>query len=330
MDLTTNYLGLVLKSPLIASASPLNGDVANIRLLEDNGAAAIVLPSLFEEQIEAEMAETERFVTAGTESFAEALSYFPQAAARYAGVDRYLNLIRSATGAVDIPVIASLNGMSDSGWTDYARLAQDAGADAIELNIFFVPADVTEDGRTVEERYLDIFRSVQDVVDIPIAVKLSPYFSSVGHFIRQLDEAGADGFVLFNRFYQPDINLTTLQLQRDLELSNPNEIRLPLLWIAVLAGQVTGSLAASTGVETAEQVIKYILAGADAVMTTSALLRHGVRHMTTLLDGLRRWLEARELASIGDIRGKLSQQKVRDPVAFERANYVHILEGWRG
>jgi dihydroorotate dehydrogenase (fumarate) len=329
MDLRTNYLGLILKSPLIASASPLNREVGNIRAMEDGGAGAIVLPSLFEEQIEADLVEVERFVSAGAESSAEAQSYFPRAAASHAGVDRYLELIQHARATVDIPVIASLNGISDSGWTDYALLAQEAGANAIELNVFFVPADVIEDGRAVEQRYLDIFQAAQSAVGIPIAMKLSPYFSSVGNFISKLDDAGADGFVLFNRFYQPDIDLVTLTLQRDINLSTPSEIRLPLLWIAVLAGRVRGSLAASTGVETAEQVIKYLLAGADAVMTTSALLRHGVSHMKTLVDGLSQWLEAREIGSLASIRGKLSQQNVRDPAAFERANYVEILQGWQ-
>ena len=329
MDLITTYLGLTLKNPLVASSSPLNRDVANIRLLEDHGAAAVVLPSIFEEQIEAELAETERFVNAGVESFAEALSYFPQVAARHSGVDAYLQLIRTAREAVDIPVIASLNGISDSGWTDYARLAQEAGADAVELNVFFVPGDLDDDGKAVEQRYVDILRSVQDVVDIPIAMKLSPYFSSVGNFIRQLDDCGADGFVLFNRFYEPDIDLSTLRFERNLELSTPSEIRLPLLWIAALAGKVRGSLAASTGVETAEQVIKYLLAGADAVMTTSSLLRHGVGHMKSLMDGLVQWLDARNVGSINDIRGRLSQAQVRNPAAIHRANYVEILRGER-
>ncbi|MBO0759029.1 MAG: dihydroorotate dehydrogenase-like protein, partial [Bradyrhizobiaceae bacterium] len=325
MDLSTNYLGLAMKSPLIASASPLNRDVSNIRALEDNGAGAVVLPSIFEEQIEAEVADVERLFSAGVDSFPEALSYFPQAAARCSGVDRHLQLIRAAGEAVDIPVIASLNGISDNGWTDYARLVEEAGADALELNIFFVPTDVGESGLDVEQRYIDILRSVDEVVDIPIAMKLSPYFSSIGHFITQLDDAGADGFVLFNRFYEPDIDLGTLRLRRDLELSSPSEIRLPLLWIAALIGQVRGSLAASTGVESAEQVIKYLLAGADVVMTTSALLRHGVAHMKTLVDGLTQWLAARDLASVNAVRGSLSQRRVRDPVAFERANYVEIL-----
>jgi dihydroorotate dehydrogenase (fumarate) len=330
MDLTTNYLELTLKGPLVASASPLNREVANIRQLEDHGAAAVVLPSIFEEQIKVELAATERFVTTGVESFAEALAYLPRVAAHHAEVDAYLELIRAAREAVDIPVIASLNGISDTGWTDYACLIQEAGANALELNIFFVPSDVGEDGRTVERRYIDILRSVQEVVELPIAMKLSPYFSSVGNFICQLDDAGSDGFVLFNRFYQPDIDLGTLRPRRDLELSTPSEIRLPLLWIAVLAGQVRGSIAASTGVETVDQVIKYLLAGADVVMTSSALLRHGIAHMKTLVDGLTDWFAARDLVSISAIRGSLSQSRVRDPTAFERANYIEILQGRSG
>lgn len=329
MDLSANYLGLALKSPLIASASPLNRDVANIRALEDNGAGAVVLPSIFEEQIEAEAADVARLISVGAESFPEALSYFPPFAAHCSGVDRHLELIRAARGAVDMPVIASLNGISSGGWTSYARLVEEAGANALELNVYFVPAQIGESGPDVERRYIDIFRLVRDAVTIPIAMKLSPYFSSIGNFISQLDHAGADGFVLFNRFYQPDIDLGTLRLRRDLELSSPSEIRLPLLWIAVLAGQVHGSLAASTGVETAEQVIKYLLAGADVVMTTSALLRHGIGHMKTLAHGLTQWLAARDLSSFDTIRGNLSQRQVRSPVAFERANYVEILQQQR-
>jgi dihydroorotate dehydrogenase (fumarate) len=330
MDLATNYLGLALKSPLIASSSPLNLEIGNIRLLEDNGAAAVVLPSIFEEQIEQEAVEIERFTTVGADSFAEALSYFPQAASYHAGPSRYLEVIRQARDAVDIPVIASLNGMTNAGWTQYARLIEEAGADAIELNIFFIPSDPLLSGRDVERRYVDVLQAVKQVVNIPVAMKLSPYFSSIGSFVRELDRAGADGFILFNRFYQPDIDLGTLRLQRDLELSTPAEIRLPLLWIGLLAGQIRGSLAATTGVETVDQVIKYLLVGADAVMTTSALLRHGVGHIKTLADGLVDWLDAREVASVVDIRGRMCQRRIGDPTAFERANYIQIIQGWKG
>ena len=329
MDLTTKYLGLALKTPLIASSSPLTIDVGNIRKLEDCGAAAVVLPSIFEEEIEQEAAKIERFARAGIDSFAEALSYFPPAATYHAAPGRYLEVIRRARQAVDIPIIASLNGITDAGWIEYARLVEEAGAHAIELNIFFIPGDLAECGRDVEQRYVDILRAVKDAVDIPVAMKLSPYFSAIGNFVCELDRAGADGFALFNRFYQPDIDLIRLQLQRDLELSTPAEIRLPLLWTAVLSGQVRASLAATTGVDTAGQVIKYLLAGADAVMTASALLRHGIEHMKTLLDGLAQWMDAIEVDVLGDIRGMMSQRRIKDPTAFERANYIQILQGWR-
>jgi dihydroorotate dehydrogenase (fumarate) len=326
MNLATNYLGLPLKNPLIASSSPLTLDVGNIRKLEDCGAAAVILPSIFEEQIDEELALIERFANAGADSFAEALSYFPSAAAYPAGPDRYLDVIRQARQAVDIPIIASLNGVTSAGWIEYARLAENAGAHAIELNVFFVPADLFERGRDVEQRYIDILAAVKDIVNVPVAMKLSPYFSAIGNFVSDLDRAGADGFVLFNRFYEPDIDLVRLQLQRDLELSTPAEIRLPLLWIAVLSGKVNGSLAATTGVDSATEVIKYLLAGADAVMTTSALLRHGVDHMETLLNGLIQWMDARDFGDIRDVRGLMSQQRIKAPTTFERANYVQILQ----
>lgn len=329
MDLSTNYLGLSLKNPLIASASPLTGEIANIREMEDAGAAAVVLPSMFEEQIEREVNEIIRLTTAGADSFPEALSYFPPSAGVPADSNGYLETILRARAAVDIPVIASLNGITDLGWTAYARLAEEAGASAIELNIYFIPADLAQDGRTVERRYLEVLRAVKECVDIPVAMKIAPHFSSVGNFVCELDRAGADGFVLFNRFYQPDIDLARLRLQRDVALSTPAEIRLPLLWIGVLAGQVQGSLAAATGVDSADEVIKYLLAGADAVMTTSALLRHGIGHLRTLVDGLTRWLEARDAAGLDVIRGRMSHRRVPDPTAFERANYIRILQGWQ-
>jgi dihydroorotate dehydrogenase (fumarate) len=330
MDLATTYLGLALRNPLIASASPLNSELGNIRRLEDSGAAAVVLPSMFEEQLEQEAAEIERLTTAGMDSFAEALSYFPPAAANHSGPHEYLELIRVAREAVDIPVIASLNGTTDAGWVNYARLLQDAGACAIELNVYFIACDTAVSGRAVEERYLDVLRAVKKAVTIPVSMKLGPYFSSIGNFVRELDQAGADGFVLFNRFYQPDIDVAALRIKRDLDLSTPAELRLPLLWIALLCGHVRGSLAASTGVETSADVLKYLMAGADVVMTTSALLRHGVGHVHTLLRGLVQWLDARDIASLADIRGKMSRRRLGDPAAFERANYIKILQGWVG
>ena len=328
MDLGTNYLGLRLKHPLIASSSPLTGELDNLRRLEDAGAAAVVLPSIFEEQVDHEGAEYERWTGVGMESSPEATSYFPPADNVAAGPHRYLELIRRARERLDIPIIASLNGVTDYGWTEYARLIEQAGASALELNTFFVPVDAALDGPTVEQHHVSVLRSVKGVVALPITIKLSPYFSAVGDMVRQLDRAGASGFSLFNRFYQPDIDLAAMRLRRDLDLSTPAEIRLPLLWIGVLAGQVHGSIAATTGVESAVQVVKYLLAGADVVMTASGLLRHGIGHMRTLVNDLTAWLEARDVAAIGDIRGRMSRHRLGDPVAFERGNYISILEGW--
>jgi dihydroorotate dehydrogenase (fumarate) len=278
MDLTTRYLGLTLKNPLVASASPLTAELGNLRRLEDCGAAAVVLPSIFEEQIETEEAESERLTTFSAESFPEALSYFPAAVNFSVGPQVHLETLRRAREAIAIPVIASFNGVSRSGWCDYARLVEQAGANAIELNAYFVPSDLSLTGAEVESLYLDVVRSVKSAVSIPVAVKLSPYFSAPGRMAIALAEAGADGLVLFNRFYQPDIDLTALRLKRDLELSRSAEIRLPLLWMGVLAGNVRASLAASSGVDGVDEVVKYLLVGADVVMTTSALLRHGPEH----------------------------------------------------
>jgi dihydroorotate dehydrogenase (fumarate) len=330
MDLATSYLGLTLKHPLIASSSPLTGDIDNLRRLEDAGAAAVVLPSLFEEQIESEAADFERLAYAQSDSFPEALSYFPPSAEFALGPHRYLELIRRARHALEIPVIASLNGSTSAGWTEYAKQIQQAGASALELNSFFVPVDAALDGRAVEQRHLDVLRAVKEVVTLPIAVKLSPYFSAVGDLVRQLDRAGANGFVLFNRFYEPDIDLLTMRLSRSLDLSTPAEIRLPLLWIGALAGQVRGALAAATGVDSAAEAVKYLLVGAEVVMTTSSLLRYGIGHMNRLLADLTTWLDARGVAAIDDIRGKMSRERLGDPPAFERANYISILHGWTG
>ena len=328
MDLTTNYMGLHLKNPLIASASPLNADLGNIRRLEDAGAAAVVLPSLFEEQIEAEAARADLFTSMSAESSPEAQSYFPAPSEYKVGPQQYLNLVRRASEAVDIPVIASLNGTTEEGWISYARLIEDAGAKGLELNIYFIPADLSMTGGAVEERYLDILRAVRAMVAIPVAVKLSPYFSAIGNMALALERAGADALVLFNRFYQPDLDLAQLKVLTDLKLSGPDEICLPLLWLAILSGRVKASLAATTGVATADEVIKYLLVGADVVMTTSALLRHGVGHMTELLAGLKSWLSARDFTSLDDMRGIMSQEELQDPQAFERANYIKILQGY--
>jgi len=329
MDLTTRYLGLALANPLVASASPLNADLGNLRRLEDAGAAAVVLPSLFEEDVEAESARHDRLTRAGAESVAEALSFFPEPPPGDAG-PRYLDLVRRARAAIDIPVIASLNGATDAGWISYARAIEEAGASALELNVHFVPADLDLTGAAVEQRYVDIVRHVRAMVSIPIAVKLGPYFSAVGHMARSLAEAGADGLVLFNRFYQPDIDLARLALAPDLGLSAPHDVRLPLLWLALLSGRVPASLAASSGVATADEVVKYLLVGADVVMTTSALLRHGVGYMGELRAGLEAWLAARRFGSVAQVRGLMSQRNLHDASAFERANYVATVHGRRG
>lgn len=329
MDLSTRYMGLELKHPVVASASPLSESVDRIKRLEDAGASAVVMFSLFEEQLKQENAAIEHLLERGTESFAEALNYFPEVEDYHVGPERYLEVLHQASEQTEIPVIGSLNGITDEGWIDTARQMQQAGASAIELNIFYIPADAELSGRDVEQRYLDVLRHVRAAVTIPVALKLSPFFSSTAHMARALDEAGADALVLFNRFYQPDFDLDKLEVVPSLELSTAQEIRLPLLWIGVLYGRVKASLAATTGVETSLEVIKYLLAGADAVMTTSALLRHGEGYLKTLVDGLWDWMERRDYSSVEQMKGSMSQRSVADPSAFERANYIKILENYK-
>ena len=327
MDLTTSYLGLELKSPLIASASPLNRKLENLQQLEACGAGAVVLPSVFEEQIEREQDIIDALIDRGAESFGEALSYFP--AQTFAlDTSNHLELVEQASAALGIPVIASLNGVTESGWIDYARDLEDAGAAAIELNVFLVPSDTSISGGEVERRYTDIVSAVVSAVNVPVAVKIGPYFSSPGHIAGELVRAGARGLVLFNRFYEPDIDTASLSLEPSLELSHGFEMRLPLLWIGVLAGKTGASLAATSGVERSEDVVKYLLAGADVVMTTSALLRHGLEHMKVLVDGLTDWLAARGLTSPTDIRGKMSHSNIDNPETYERANYIKVLQGY--
>ena len=318
MDLTTHYMRLQLKNPLVASASPLSADLGNIRHLEDSGAAAIVLPSIFEEQIEADMLH-ETLTAVGLENSAEANQREPQ---------QYLDLIRRAVKAVDIPIIGSLNGTTEEGWISYAKMIEEAGATSLELNVYFIPTDISLTGRDVEQRYLEILRAVRKAVDIPIAIKLGPYFSSMGQVAMEFVNAGADALVLFNRFYQPNIDLTEPRLLNDLQLSTAIEIGPPLLWIAVLSGRIDASLAVSTGVEKSEQVLKYLLAGADVVMTTSALLRNGPHYVQELLAGTASWLSARGIESVGQIRGLLSQRNFRNPDSFGRSNYMKILQGY--
>jgi dihydroorotate dehydrogenase (fumarate) len=328
MDLATSYMGLSLRNPLIASASPQNGEVAVLHALEDHGAAAVVLPSIFEEQIAAERRELEARTQVSAIGFAEAQSYFPSYDLYGFGAERYLDIVRRAKESVAIPVIASLNCSTREGWVDYARKLQQAGADAIELNIYFIPGDPALGGREVEQRHLDILAAVRASVSIPVAVKIGPYFSAIGDMARALSDSGADALVLFNRFYQPDIDIATLRPSMELELSTPAEIRLPLLWIAVLHGHLRASLAASTGVDSADDVFKYLLVGADVVMTTSALLRHGAAHMRTLVEGLKALLVARGVDSLGEVRGRMAQRQLEDPGAFVRANYIHVLQSY--
>ncbi len=329
MDLKTSYMGLELRNPLVASASPLSEDVANIKRLEDAGAAAVVMFSLFEEQIRYEEEAMTHLTSYGAESFGEALSYFPEVEDFQFGAEQYLDLIRRARDAVDIPVIASLNGLTNEGWIDYAKRMEEAGASAIELNVFYIPANIETTGREVEERYVEILRRVKGAVAIPVALKLSPFFSAFGNMARRLDEAGADALVLFNRFYQPDFDIDRLEVSLSLGLSEPSEIRLPLTWIALLHGRVRASLAATRGVHSATEIIKYVMAGADAVMTTSALLKNGISYAGRLLHDVEEWMEARGYASIEQMKGSMSEQNVADPTAFKRGNYIRILEQYK-
>ena len=328
-DLRTKYMGLDLHHPVIASASPLTKDPDAFKRLEDANAAAVVMFSLFEEQLRWEQESLSYLTEAGAESFSEALSYFPSTESYRVGPERYLDLIRRATESVRIPIIASLNGVTNEGWIDYARQIQQAGAAGLELNVYHIPSGLNESGRDVEQRYLDIVKAVKAAVTIPVALKLSPFFSAMGYMARQLDEAGADALVLFNRFYQPDFDLESRKVVPDLELSTPREIRLPLLWIAILYGKIRPSLAATTGVHSPIEIVKYLMAGADAVMTTSALLQNGIPYLSKLVAGLEEWMSARSYTSVAQMRGSMSQQRVADPTAFQRANYIRILESYQ-
>jgi dihydroorotate dehydrogenase (fumarate) len=325
MDLSTDYLGLALRNPLVASASPLSNTLDGVRRLADAGLGAVVLYSLFEEQLRREAELNGRLADAGTESFAESLSYFPAGAAEEAGPRRYLDLLERAAATVEIPVIGSLNGVTPGGWTSHAREMQDAGAAAVELNIYYIPGDSHISGRDVEQRHIDILRQVKAAVTVPVAVKLSPHFSSTGEIALRLDQAGANGLVLFNRFLQPDIDPETLAVVPAVNLSSQAEARLPRTWISILRRRVSASLAATTGVEEPSDVVKYLLAGADVVMTASALIRHGPRYVDVLLDGLSEWMLRKGYTSVGELRGLLAMPADTDQAAYERAGYVHAL-----
>ncbi|MDH3648055.1 MAG: dihydroorotate dehydrogenase-like protein [Saprospiraceae bacterium] len=328
MDLRTNYMGLKLESPIVVSACPLSEDIENIRAMEKAGAGAVVLFSLFEEQILRDNAAYADIYRQGIHSSPEALSYFPDEDEFHLGIEQYLNTLRMAAQSVSIPIIASLNGISKTGWVDYAQRMEEAGASAVELNIYYIPATDQMSGVEVEQRYVDILQMVKENITIPVALKLNPYFSSFAHMAKQLSDAGADGLVFFNRFYEPDFDIESLKLVHSLHLSSPSEIRLPLLWTAVLYGRLRSSLAAVTGVHGSTEVIKYILAGADCVMMASALLKHGIPYMQHILDELRSWMHTRDFETLDQWRGKMSQRDSTDPTLFERANYIRTLEGY--
>ena len=325
MDTSTNYMGLKLKSPIVVSACTLSEEVNNIVQMEDAGAGAVVLFSLFEEQIKKEAAQYETIVGNSSYLSAEASDFFPDLDQYRKGSDQYLENIRKAKEQVNIPVIGSLNGVTNEGWLIYAKQIEQAGADGLEINVFFIPADVQLSSSAVEHRYLNIIDEIKTTIKIPVAVKLNPYFSAMGNMAKRLQDYGADALVLFNRFYQPDFDINKLSLLHNLQYSESNEIRLPLLWIAMLYGRVPVSLAASTGVQSSIEVIKYILAGADIAMTASALYKNGIGYLKTMNKELESWMLTKEFENINSFKGMLSQQNIADPVSFERANYIKIL-----
>jgi len=329
MDLSTTYLGLRLKNPIVPSASPLSHTLDGMKRMEDAGAAAIVMYSLFEEQIAHESAELSHYLSYGTESFAEALSYFPAAGDFNLGPDAYVDLVRKAKAALAIPVIGSLNGVSTGGWVQYAQRIEEAGADALELNIYYIPTDPRLSSGEVEKRYIEVLQAVRGSVRIPVAMKLSPFFSALHNVAHRLDEAGADGLVLFNRFYQPDIDLDALEVTPNVILSTPHALRLPLRWIAILHGHIRGSLAATSGIHSGKDALKVIMAGADIAMMCSALLKHGPEHITTTLKEITQWMTEHEYSSIQQMKGSMSQKSIADPSAFERANYMKALQSFK-
>jgi dihydroorotate dehydrogenase (fumarate) len=329
-DLSTKYLGLKLKNPLVISACPLSGDVDRLRRLEQAGAAAAVMPSLFEEQIEHDEEEIAKAREFGTDSFAEALTYFPAWEDYRTEPEEYLETIKKAKKAVAIPIIASLNGSSKGGWVRYAKTMQDAGADALELNIYFVAADLEMTGQDAESRYLDLVAAVKQSISIPLAVKVGPYFSAMGNMGLRLVEAGADGLVLFNRFYQPDIDLETMEAKARLQLSSSNELLLPLRWIAILHGRVKASLAATGGIHDAAGLLKTLLAGADVGMIASVLYQKGTQQVGNILAGMQQWMGENEYASVEQLKGSMSLENCPDPSAFQRGNYMKTLTSYVG
>ncbi|MGA2261525.1 MAG: dihydroorotate dehydrogenase-like protein [Acidobacteriota bacterium] len=329
MDLSTRYLGMNLRTPLVPSASPLSDSLDNIKRMEDAGASAVVLYSLFEEQLTREREALDYHLARGTESFAESLTYFPAPEAFRAGPEGYLEKIRKAKAAVGIPIIASLNGASIGGWVEYAKKMEEAGADALELNVYFIPTDPARSSAEIEQTYLDILKAVKFVVSIPVALKLSPFFSSMSYMARRFDEAGANALVLFNRFYQPDLDLENLEIRPNILLSTPQALRLPLRWVAILYGRVKADLAATSGIHSSEDVLKVLLAGGSVAQLCSVLLRHGVGQIREVEKGIVEWMEKHEYESVRQLRGSMSQKSCADPAAFERAQYMQAVISYK-
>jgi dihydroorotate dehydrogenase (fumarate) len=327
IDLSTEYLGLKLRTPLVPSASPLSQEISSIKRLEDAGAPAVVLYSLFEEQLRQESLELDHRLAEHTDSFAESTSFFPEATEYHLGPEGYLEHIRKAKEAVRIPIVASLNGTTVGGWTRYARQIQQAGADALECNIYYIPTDPNLSATQVEQTYIEIVSAVKSSVTIPVAVKLSPFFSNLAHMAHRLDAAGVNALVLFNRFYQPDIDLDNLEIKPNVLLSTPQALRLPLTWIGILHGRVKAGLAASSGVHEPQDVIKLLMVGATVTMLCSTLLRNGINHIRYIEQGLREWMEQHEYESVQQMRGSMSQIHCADPGAFERAQYMRAVKG---
>mgnify|MGYP001816908012 CR=1 FL=1 len=332
VDLSTRYLGLTLKNPLVASSSPVTGSLDSLLKLEEAGVAAVVLPSLFEEQIEHEAIEVARLMEFGAESFYEALGgYFPELDDYNTGPGHYVEDVAAAKEALDIPVIASLNGTTRGGWLRYATKLEEAGADAIELNVFLIPTDAYATGHDVEQRYLDLIAAVKEAVSVPVAVKIGPYFSSLAHTAREMVELGADGLVLFNRFYQPDIDLENLRVVSNLQLSTSTELRLPLRWVAILRDKVLrASLGVTSGVHTTDDVLKSLLVGADVAMMASALLEEGPFHARDVLAGMTAWLEQHDYESVEQMKGSMSMASAPNPDGYIRANYMRMLTTYTG
>lgn len=329
MEMKTSYLGLSLKNPIVAGSSPLSDNIGQLKALEDRGVAAVVTHSLFEEQIRHEARELAHHLEQGTESFAEALSYFPEPEEFHVGPEEYLENISRAKEALDIPVIGSLNGVSVGGWIEYAKKIEQAGADALELNVYYLATDPEQTSQAVEQLYLDILTEVKKNVGIPVAMKLGPFFSSMAHMASRLDQAGADGLVLFNRFYQPDLDLDELAVVPNLVLSDSSELRLPLRWVAILYGRVKAGLALTSGVHTGLDAVKAVMAGADVAMMTSAILKHGAKHVARVLEEMTTWMEEKEYESVAQMKGSLSQKSCPNPAAFERANYMKVLQSYQ-